>query len=84
MNVAVALSQHSPMFGQLASSHTVCNSRRRSNRLSWTYLGLPGARTRSHRGFGRWGSGTPGFLPRINVTGIGAGVGMTARNVIVL
>src|SRR5688572_10372259 len=53
MNVAVPLPKHSAMFGQDASSHTVCSfCARRMSLISWKReLGLA-ARTRIHDGFG--------------------------------
>src|SRR6266540_7076091 len=50
MKVAARCSQHSPMFGQWASSHTVwsLSSRIRCFRARW--LGPPGAGTLSHAG----------------------------------
>ncbi len=48
--VAVRWLQHSPMLGQWASSHTVCNSLARISRLSQWYVSPVGARTRSQAG----------------------------------
>jgi hypothetical protein len=60
MTVACFCFQHSPMFGQAASSHTVLSARSRiSRRVAW-YSGDPGALTRSQSGLrgiglsGRW------------------------------
>src|SRR5688500_3971504 len=50
MNVAVPPSQHSPMFGQRASSQTVASlSCRARCWIAW-YRGEPGMRTLSHGG----------------------------------
>ena len=49
--VACLSFQHSPIFGQAASSHTVCRSSSRiSRRVAW-YSGEPGALTRIQGGF---------------------------------
>ena len=56
MNVAVPCVQHSPMFGQRASSHTVCRLSSRINPFNRRYDGEPGARTFSHSGFGSRGA----------------------------
>src|SRR6266852_3367409 len=63
MKVAVPLPKHSAMFGQDASSHTVCSfCRRRMSLISWNReLGLA-ARTRIHAGLG---SGAPRGTIRI-------------------
>src|SRR4029078_11506381 len=53
MKVAVPLPQHSAIFGQVASSHTVCNAwRRRMSLISWKREFGLAARTRIHDGFG--------------------------------
>ena len=57
MNVAVPWCQHSPMFGQRASSQTVFRPSPRISALSSRYFGEPGARTFSQDGFGVRGSG---------------------------
>src|SRR3954454_23491516 len=57
MNVAVPWFQHSPMFGQRASWHTVFRPRPLISACSSRYLGEPGARTFSQDGFGVRGSG---------------------------
>ncbi len=51
MNVAVPLPKHSPMFGQDASSHTVCRLCSRRIFLISEKRGDDGARTRIHSGF---------------------------------
>src|SRR5690606_13483838 len=51
MNVAVPLPKHSPMFGQEASSHTVCNWCSRRARLTSRNFGLAAALTRIQSGF---------------------------------
>jgi hypothetical protein len=54
ITVACFFFQHSPMFGQAASSHTVLRLRRRiSARVSW-YSGEVGALTRIQSGLRRW------------------------------
>ena len=70
MNVAVPLFQHSPMFGQLASSQTVFRPASFIKRFSSRYRGLPGGRTRSHGGF-RVGRDSVLRIgrPRMSVTG---------------
>ena len=50
MNVAVPDCQHSPMFGQAASSQTVCSDAPSILALSSRYLGDPGALTLNHGG----------------------------------
>ena len=50
MNVAVRLFQHSPMFGQRASSHTVWRFRPRIVSLMSRYTSPPGTRALSHSG----------------------------------
>jgi hypothetical protein len=50
MNVAVPAFQHSAIFGQRASSHTVCNAFDRIMVLSCAYVSPPGAFTLSHSG----------------------------------
>ena len=50
MKVAVPRSQHSPMLGQWASSHTVCNCWPRISAFNSMYRGLPGALTFNHSG----------------------------------
>src|ERR1700722_15279772 len=52
MKVAVPCSQHSPMFGQRALSHTVFNSSVRIRRFKSWYLGPLKNLTRSHSGLG--------------------------------
>src|SRR6188768_2345589 len=52
MKVAVRSSQHSPMFGQCASSHTEWRFHSRISPLSRMYFGPPDARTFSHGGLG--------------------------------
>src|SRR4051812_48516591 len=53
MKVAVPLPKHSAMFGQEASSHTVCSfCRRRMSLISWKREPGLAARTRIHAGFG--------------------------------
>lgn len=51
MNVAVWCDQHSPMFGHIASSHTVWSLRSLTSFFVSRYSGEPGARTLSHEGF---------------------------------
>src|SRR3954469_12249553 len=52
MKVAVPLPKHSPMFGQEASSHTVCSfCSRRMRLMSWKRESGIGARTRIQGGF---------------------------------
>src|SRR5437867_2450097 len=51
MIVAVPPPQHSPTFGQWASSHTVWRSRDRRSPFRRTYVSPAGGRTRSHSGF---------------------------------
>src|SRR6185295_11224139 len=53
MNVAVPLPKHSPMFGQEASSQTVCSRCSRRMRLISKKRGDDGARTRIHGGLRR-------------------------------
>lgn len=58
--VAVPPFQHSPMFGQRASSHTVCSEelwmwRWREGKVVWL-----GEETRSQVGRGGWGEPTAG------------------------
>ena len=72
MNVAVPSPQHSKMFGQPASSHTVTRSSDRIVRFSSRYSGPMRALTRSHSGlralistFVR--SSAPGALQRTKV-----------------
>ena len=48
--VAVPEPQHSPMFGQPASSQTVCSDFCRINCCSRSYVSPDGARTRIHEG----------------------------------
>src|SRR3712207_825573 len=50
MNVAVPDCQHSPMFGQAASSQTVFSEAPSIFAFSSRYLGEPGARTLNHGG----------------------------------
>src|SRR3954462_501483 len=50
MNVAVPRSQHSPMFGQAASWHTVCRLSSAILALSSRYIGPPGMGTLNHFG----------------------------------
>ncbi len=50
--MAVPSVQHSPTFGQRASSHTVWRSSSRNVFLRLPYVSPPGARTLSHAGFG--------------------------------
>ena len=50
MKVAVPPPKHSPIFGQLASSHTVCNLCLRSFCLISLILGVAGIRTRIQSG----------------------------------
>src|SRR6266511_6242368 len=52
MKVAVESSQHSPIFGQCASSHTEWRFHCRSRPFKRMKLGPPGARTFSHAGLG--------------------------------
>jgi hypothetical protein len=52
MKVAVPCSQHSPMLGQRALSHTVCKSRVRMVRFNSWYFGPPKNFTRSQDGRG--------------------------------
>src|SRR5262245_46714471 len=53
MKVAVPLPKHSPMFGQDASSHTVCSfCSRRMRLISVKRESAPAARTRIHGGLG--------------------------------
>src|SRR4029079_2636223 len=52
MKVAVRSSQHSPMFGQCASSHTEWRFHSRISPFRRMYLGPPGARTLSQDGLG--------------------------------
>lgn len=59
MNVAVPLPKHSPMFGQLASSHTVCRLCSRRIVLISLKRELPvAAFTRIHSGFFSFSIGT--------------------------
>ena len=56
MNVAVPRCQHSPMFGQAASWHTVCRFSLSIRLWSSRYRGPPGAGTLNHGGLRpRWG-----------------------------
>jgi hypothetical protein len=50
MNVAVPLLKHSPIFGQDASSHTVCSALSRRRVFTRWKFGLAGRRTRSQSG----------------------------------
>ena len=68
--MAVPRSQHSPMFGQLASSQTVWRSSCRISRLSRMYSGLPGGRTISQRGFGWRAGAARGLRPRTSAIGV--------------
>jgi hypothetical protein len=52
MKVAVPPPQHSPMFGQRASSQTVWRSRSRRMPFRSAWTGPPGSRTLSQAGFG--------------------------------
>ncbi len=52
MNVAVPCSQHSPMFGQRALSHTVLRSSVRIKRFKSWYFGPLKNLTRSQSGLG--------------------------------
>ena len=59
MKVAVPLPKHSPMFGQEASSHTVCSWFSRRRRLISSKRVLPEpALTRIHSGFRSRSCGT--------------------------
>src|SRR6185436_19661897 len=58
MNVAVPLLKHSPMFGQDASSHTVCRLCARRIRLISVKRGDDGALTRIQSGFLSRSAGT--------------------------
>src|SRR5215472_7433469 len=61
MNVAAPCSQHSPMFGQRALSHTVCRSRVRISRFRSWKRSPPKNLTRSQSGRGcASGGGTGG------------------------
>ena len=51
MKVAWRLSQHSPMLGQRASSHTVASLNSRTRLMVSANTGEPGARTRIQGGF---------------------------------
>ena len=52
ITVAVPSVQHSPTFGQRASSQTVWRSSSRNVSLRCVYVSPPGARTFSHGGLG--------------------------------
>ena len=52
MTVAVPSAQHSPTFGQRASSQTVCKSSARKVSFRVLNFSPPGARTLSQLGFG--------------------------------
>src|SRR5687768_5238833 len=58
MKVAVPLPKHSPMFGQEASSQTVCRRcSRRMRLISWKREPGSGARTRIHAGLASFSRG---------------------------
>src|ERR1700727_4028259 len=65
MNVAVPCSQHSPILGQRALSHTVCRSSVRIVRFNSWYFGPPKNFTRSQDGRGCADGGGTGLLPMI-------------------
>src|SRR5262245_63280843 len=69
MNVAVPEAQHSPMFGQRASSQTVCRWRSRRIFSSVATTGPDGIGTLSQSGFG------PGVMRRVGREDIWAGPG---------
>ena len=58
MNVAVPLPKHSPMFGQDASSHTVCKPCARNTCLTALKRWPSPSRTLIHAGFFRRSAGT--------------------------
>ena len=58
MKVAVPWPKHSPMFGQEASSHTVCSFASRRIFLISVKRSPPPARTRIHSGLRRGSAGT--------------------------
>jgi hypothetical protein len=62
MNVAVPRFQHSPTFGQRASSQTVCRSSSRMRPRNRSYPEPRGARARIHSGRGRSGTGTEAVM----------------------
>src|SRR3954470_20512281 len=72
MKVAVPRSQHSPMFGQAASWHTVCRLSSAILALSSRYIGPPGMGTLNHFGLRSRMSSTSG--PRTFRTSIPPGL----------